>query len=666
MEPEISTRASGCTNTSSNDEVLQPSYFVPESFFVLKGKGASKGNWIFTCQRCYFKDFSASYKSRVNLRLHVKSKHNGALETFDRLCKENDSRKRKKGPENTSAVASTSKYQDVMKPGTLTQKQFDLYITKYIVESVLPFHHVDSTAFHDFMKALAPRLRVKSHKVYAAKSNDLFQTLRSDLQAKLALAENVCLTIDHWASYRKGYVGFTVHWYTDDLTRKHACLALRRMTGRCTFDALAKIIESVIAEFHLTGKVTHCVTDSGSNFVKAFTEFGSAADEELGLTYEDETLHVTQISNIMSNEEEDEKEYDLPAHMKCAAHKISLTATKDASSALSDAKYKKVYRSLMGKLSAIWNKQSESVLASDKIRKALGKLFVVPNQTRWNSTFDALEKVRDLLHQNKPELATLFISLDLRPIADNEQIFVEEFVSVMKPLAYALDILQGEHTVCAGYLLPTLISIQEEWKILSNAELVYCKILLECLKSGLCTRFEMELQSPYFKVAAALHPKFRLYWVSEDEQGDVVSHVYKALSAFEKKESSTSTNNSIGTKESATHSFFWRFEKRAKMNEKSNSSSLQSKWMDWLKTANDLPKELYKPFAKFNTTLPSSAAVERIFSLGKRVMSPNRTLMSDATFEANVMLASQASKKAQAFIRDVPIPHFYLCFPKIN
>ena len=82
------------------------------------------------------------------------------------------------------------------------------------------------------------------------------------------------------------------------------------------------------------------------------------------------------------------------------------------------------------------------------------------------------------------------------------------------------------------------------------------------------------------------------------------------------------------------------------MNEKSNSSSLQSKWMDWLKTANDLPKELYKPFAKFDTTLPSSAAVERIFSLGKRVMSPNRPLMSDATFEANVMLASQASKKS--------------------
>jgi len=168
----------------------------------------------------------------------------------------------------------------------------------------------------------------------------------------------------------------------------------------------------------------------------------------------------------------------LSVHIKCAANKISLTTTKDAGSALSDAKYKKVYRSVMGKLNAIWNKQSTSVLASDKIRNVLGKLFVIPNKTRWNFLFDALSKVYELLHENKSGLATLFISLELRPITDSEQVFVEEFVSVMKPLAYALDILQGEHTVCAGYLLPTLISVQEEWKTLGNSDLVYCNCLL--------------------------------------------------------------------------------------------------------------------------------------------------------------------------------------------
>jgi len=81
------------------------------------------------------------------------------------------------------------------------------------------------------------------------------------------------------------------------------------------------------------------------------------------------------------------------------------------------------------------------------------------------------------------------------------------------------------------------------------------------------------------------------------------------------------------------------------MNQANNSSSLQSQWMDWSKTSKDLPKELNKAFAKFNTTLPSSAAVERLFSLGKRVMSPNRAQMSDSTFEMNVMLASQATQE---------------------
>ena len=40
------------------------------------------------------------------------------------------------------------------------------------------------------------------------------------------------------------------------------------------------MIESVVAEFKLSGKVTHCITDSGSNFVKAFDEFGSVIDKE--------------------------------------------------------------------------------------------------------------------------------------------------------------------------------------------------------------------------------------------------------------------------------------------------------------------------------------------------------------------------------------------------
>lgn len=47
-------------------------------------------------------------------------------------------------------------------------------------------------------------------------------------------------------------------------------IALRRVRERCPFEIIADQIYGVIAEFALSGKVSHCVTDSDANFNKAF------------------------------------------------------------------------------------------------------------------------------------------------------------------------------------------------------------------------------------------------------------------------------------------------------------------------------------------------------------------------------------------------------------
>lgn len=80
----------------------------------------------------------------------------------------------------------------------------------------------------------------------------------------------MCLTIDHWSARSKGYIGFTAHWFDENLERREAAVALRRITERCTYDVIAECISEVIDQFGLEGKVSHCITDSGSNFVKAF------------------------------------------------------------------------------------------------------------------------------------------------------------------------------------------------------------------------------------------------------------------------------------------------------------------------------------------------------------------------------------------------------------
>ena len=240
----IGNGASTSNDRNVHSEELKPKYFVPESFFVLKNKGASKGSCIFSCKCCFNKEISAGYKSRCNLRSHIKKKHNGSLSSFDDLCQGKDSRKLKKiSPQSQAVSEATSSQQCNIKdifgrsaPKRPTQQDLDLYITRYIVDSVLPFHHVTSSGFQNFMKNLAPNLTIKSNKYYASKSDQLFQSLVHDLKTDLDKVDHVCLTIDHWASHRKGYIGFTAHWYDNKQTRKHACLALRRIVGSCTFD----------------------------------------------------------------------------------------------------------------------------------------------------------------------------------------------------------------------------------------------------------------------------------------------------------------------------------------------------------------------------------------------------------------------------------------------
>jgi hypothetical protein len=64
----------------------------------------------------------------------------------------------------------------------------------------------------------------------------------------------------------------TVHWINSiTLKRESAALTCRRVKGRHTYDVLAKSMNGVFLEYHIQNKVCCTTTDSGSNFVKAFS-----------------------------------------------------------------------------------------------------------------------------------------------------------------------------------------------------------------------------------------------------------------------------------------------------------------------------------------------------------------------------------------------------------
>ena len=403
-----------------------------------------------------------------------------------------------------------------------------------------------------------------------------------------------------------------MHWLTSELKRFSACLAIRRVIGKCNYEVLAKLLESIHEEFDITTKVTATITDNGSNFVKAFRLFSPDKDkltstasvnpevaapqspvdntptEEVNsqpsrVRHSQERNSFAQIRSLRGEEaaileileespsdfEESEEEaeadnedqadqqqdanseiavtnetevgdddpdsfveltevfkdnfgaqliYSLPPHRRCASHTLNLIANGD------------VYRNIRGslanlknstesKLKSLWNKQNRSSKASDAISEILNSLFVIHNATRWNSFFDAVDRVKYFINNKKTALKQVFECFKIPYFRPAEEEYIREFVKIMRPLAEALDVLQADTKISIGYLLPTLsILIAKMEKLQNNSKVKHCRPFVFNIINGLNTRFSECFQDEDLIFAAMVHPKFKSKWLKEADK----------------------------------------------------------------------------------------------------------------------------------------------------
>ncbi len=103
-------------------------------------------------------------------------------------------------------------------------------------------------------KTLAKRLQAK---YVAAKENIVDHLLKLN---------HVCTTADLWTAHGKSYLGMTCHWlHPTSYERNSICLAIRRVTGRHTYNVIASSLDSINLEFGVENKTAITITDSGSN-----------------------------------------------------------------------------------------------------------------------------------------------------------------------------------------------------------------------------------------------------------------------------------------------------------------------------------------------------------------------------------------------------------------
>ena len=353
--------------------------------------------------------------------------------------------------------------------------------------------------------------------------------------------------------------------------------------------------------------------------------------------------------------------------MRCAAHTLNLICTTDADKALTEDKpYSRIYHGSFAKCQALWNAVKRSSKAADTVKEICsGKMIICPCPTRWNSKFDAVSRLLEL----NDKLSAICDALNIPRLKPVELDFLTEYHLVMQPVAAALDSLQGDSDCFYGMLLPKLVQLRNKLKSLetgseSYPDLQHAKPLISAILSGMSCRYgdllELRPAAKDAIVAAVSHPKYKLRWVppecKEEMTGIFVAAVTSSAaaerSALEQEQSTSATTSSDEDYGYQTASVQHAASGHVVDNDTLVETRANRARVEALNFLEDRSKVLqtlsnYKNvcsvFLKYNTCLPSSAPVERLFSIGGLILTPRRNSLSDAAFQQLLMLKTNSS-----------------------
>jgi hypothetical protein len=222
----------------------------------------------------------------------------------------------------------------------------------------------------------------------------------------------------------------------------------------------------------------------------------------------------------------------------------------------------------------------------------------------------------------------------LPALLQQELAFLSEYVALMEPVARALDTLQGDRYACLGFVLPTLKSLKTK---LNGVPLSLAKPLHAALIAAINKRFGHLFDDSEFLLASVSHPKFKTSWIDDPELKLRCSMLLLNAVQMASDECSAApvqSTSTVSTTDADSSDFF-------------NDLNVEQTDQPHLKYLQDSSREIdmlnkhpaVKPvFLRFNSTIPSSAPVERLFSTGAIILSKRRNRLSDKTFETLLLL----------------------------
>ncbi|KAL0973170.1 hypothetical protein UPYG_G00199880 [Umbra pygmaea] len=292
-----------------------------------------------------------------------------------------------------------------------------------VVKDLQPFTIVEDEGFRAFVKKLDPSYVLPSRKVLKAMVSERYDKAKEQTMEDLQKAEFVSLTADMWSSINMdGYLGVTCHYITPEAKMATVVLGVRRFYQTHTGQHLMEAKALLMAEWGITSKVQCMVTDNAPN-MKLSTQL----------------LHLR--------------------HVPCFAHNLNLIVTKalDETPVLNEIRQKA--RKIVGLFRSSCKAKDKLVeIQSWSSHQALQLIQEV--QTRWNSTFDMLQRLYD---QREPVAAALSnLNNDTAPLTSLEYEIIQQSLSLLQPFKLATTEMSEEKRVSASKLIPLYRMLQHK------------------------------------------------------------------------------------------------------------------------------------------------------------------------------------------------------------
>ncbi|CAG9821993.1 unnamed protein product [Phaedon cochleariae] len=562
-----------------------------------------------------------------NLNRHMKTKHPLIPLTIERQSPVDvpdsnspQSNRISKSPSEASlpaALPQSSITQYIRKPPPIRRVE---KIDRQVVKMVAKGHHalriVDEIEMRTLIEMVShcPGYQLPSRKTLSTNLMvNIYNEVMLDVKKKIQDAPALSLTTDGWtSSNNESYIAVTAHFIDADTKLCSALLTCIAYNERHTSQNLCKFLKDVMVEWNISHKVAAVVSDNAANIINA--------------------VRIGEWRSV-----------------GCFAHLLNLVvqdAIKDISDVLSQVKSVVEYfnRSTQGlkKLTATQQQMSLPVL---KLKQD------VP--TRWNSTYDMLERI---VQVKDAVIATVALLRSDLSIKEDSWEIIEGVLPLLKPFYEVTVEISAEKNITLSkvIVLNNLIQSFLQKHSSQNDKVVSVQ---SALKRGMENRFKDLENNVLYAECTVLDPRFKQKGFRNQRAYDSIIHGLRnkigrvQLPQREDHQASTSTtaqdptsSNSADTTEKIKFSIWEEYDDDIKKTIRPDNKTaagireldkyLNEEYLDrkkdplqWWQERRHIYPHLYAYVLKRFCIVATSVPCERVFSATGQIIRQRRTLL---------------------------------------